>query len=415
MSRIRILRMTAGLCVVACFAISHAAAQRTLPDTPPGLVPNPGLLEQQADEDVQRSSAIFAGGCFWCVETDFESLPGVVNVISGYTGGRTKQPTYANYASGGHREAVFVVYDSSQISYAGLVEFLIKHIDPTDRGGSFNDRGRQYSPAIYYENAEEKAEAERVIQAIDETHKFPRKLGVAVESRTAFWPAEDAHQDYHVKNGLKYAYYRAQSGRDAFVQKHWGQSANILELPGATPSSSELASTDDVKGDKRGGERDDLRPWEQFQKPSDATLREQLNNLQYNVTQHEATEPAFRNTYWKNKQAGIYVDIVSGEPLFTSAEKYESGTGWPSFVKPINPDYIVYREDRGIFSTRIEVRSRFGDSHLGHVFTDGPPERGGKRYCMNSAAMRFIPKERMKDEGYADYLPLIESSERLAE
>lgn len=359
--------------------------------------------KSQEDKD-QPASAILAGGCFWCVETDFEKLPGVINVISGYTGGRTKNPTYENYAAGGHREAVFVMYDPAQVSYAGLVEFLIKHIDPTDRTGSFKDRGRQYSPAVYFENDQEQLEAERVIKAIDAAKVYPRKLAVDVEQREPFWVAEDYHQDYHAKNGLKYTYYRSQSGRDAFVEKHWGQRAHVLELPGSIPESA-------MNNGEKESDSVAKKTWANFEKPPAAELRKKLNGLQFKVTQQEGTEPAFRNTYWKNKQQGIYVDIVSGEPLFTSNEKYESGTGWPSFVEPIDPEFIVYREDRTLFSVRTEVRSRYGDSHLGHVFSDGPVQRGGKRYCMNSAAMRFIPKEDMEKEGYGDYLKLLGSGE----
>ncbi|MEZ6135738.1 MAG: peptide-methionine (R)-S-oxide reductase MsrB [Pirellulaceae bacterium] len=355
----------------------------------------------KVDTEASEVSAIFAGGCFWCVETDMEKAPGVIDVISGYTGGRTKQPNYRNYASGGHREAVFVLYDPSKVTYAGLVEYFIKHIDPTDQAGSFKDRGRQYSSAIYYENDDEKAEAERVIAALDSTKIYRRKIGIDVEERVAFWPAEEEHQDYHAKNSAKYAFYRSQSGRDAFIQRHWGQRAALLEIAGAIPQEVEQAGEKMV-------DKNDARPWEKFKKPSLAELRKKLDGLQFKVTQQEGTEPAFRNTYWDNKAEGIYVDVVSGEPLFVSTDKYESGTGWPSFVKPIDPTYIVYKEDRGFFTTRIEVRSKFGDSHLGHVFTDGPADRGGKRYCMNSAAMRFIPRKDMKAAGYEEFLKLLE-------
>ena len=145
-------------------------------------------------------------------------------------------------------------------------------------------------------------------------------------------------------------------------------------------------------------------PWENFKKPSDGKLRHMLNAMQYRVTQQDGTEPAFKNRYCNNHAVGIYVDIVSGEPLFSSADKFDSGTGWPSFVRPIDPEFIEYREDRGFFTTRTEVRSKVADSHLGHVFDDGPANRGGKRYCMNSAAMRFIPKAKMQAEGYGKFL-----------
>lgn len=361
-----------------------------------------------------RSSAIFAGGCFWCVETDMELAPGVLDVISGYSGGRSKTPTYPTYAAGGHREVVFVVYDPTQITYAGLVEYFIKHIDPLNRHGQFNDKGLQYSPAIYYATEQEQADAERVIEAIDALQIYRGKIGVAVEQRKSFWPAEEYHQDYHRKNGLKYQYFRLASGRDAFVRRHWGERAAKLELPGALPEASPNASSslnslaDAVPAESAAAEE---KPWLKFDKPSVVELRKTLTPLQYKVTQQDGTEPAYRNDLWDNKKEGIYVDVVSGAPLFSSQAKFESGTGWPSFVAPIDNDAVTYKHDRKMFYTRIEVRSRYGDSHLGHVFDDGPAAYGGKRYCMNSAAFRFIPKEQMAENGYADYLKLFGAQE----
>ncbi len=378
----------------AAIAIGGGVALEGVPAQEPSLDPSESRLR----------TAIFAGGCFWCVESDFEKLSGVSRVVSGYTGGRSKHPQYQNYAAAGHREAIFVVYDPSRITYAGLVEYFLKHIDPTDRSGQFRDRGRQYSPAIYYGNAEEKAAAERVLNAIREMDVFRgKKIVVAVEPRQPFWPAEEYHQDYHLTNALKYSLYRTASGRDAFLATHWGQRASVLELPGALPEETEA-----VEGD-RGAIQRARQKWANFRKLSPVELKKRLTAMQYKVTQEDGTEPAYRNPYWDNKHEGIYVDVVSGEPLFSSRDKYDSGTGWPSFVQPITPDAVVYRLDRKLFVVRTEVRSRFADSHLGHVFDDGPPDRGGKRYCMNSAALRFVPKERMEAEGYGEFLRLFET------
>lgn len=315
-------------------------------------------------------TALFAGGCFWCVEADFEKLSGIQKVESGYAGGSTDSPTYENYAEGGHREVVEVTYDPEVTSYEHLAEHVIRYSDPTDATGSFHDRGPQYAPAIYYATPEEKVMAENVIKKIDAEGVYEKPLAIIALPRDTFWPAEEYHQDYASKNPLRYNFYRRGSGRDAFIQKH---------MPHST-----------------------------FHKPSDEELRKTLTPLQYKVTQQEGTETPFSNEYNDNKAEGIYVDRISGEPLYSSTDKFDSGTGWPSFVKPINDDAVTLHEDRGIFTTRTEVRSRVADSHLGHVFDDGPKDRGGKRFCMNSAALVFIPKDELVSKGYEKYLKLFE-------
>lgn len=367
----------------------------------------------------KRAYAILAGGCFWCVESDFEKLPGVVGVISGYSGGRTAQPTYQNYASGGHREVVSVIYDPAEIAFTGLVEYLLKHIDPTDRRGQFQDRGMQYAPAVYYKTDEEKKDAQKAIRAINGMKIFPgKKVDIAVLPEKAFWVAEPKHQDYYKKNPADYMSYRVASGREAFINQAWGMRAKKLELPGARPEGATLngamqksqfanGANQNLVSKNEAAEQSE-KPWLQFRKPTVLELKKQLSAIQFKVTQQDGTEPAFKNPYWDNKKEGIYVDIVSGAPLFSSQDKFKSGTGWPSFVKPITPDAVVLRTDYKLIYPRTEVRSRYGNSHLGHVFGDGPRNRGGKRYCMNSASMRFIPKEKLEEEGYGDFLALFE-------
>jgi peptide methionine sulfoxide reductase msrA/msrB len=334
--------------------------------------------ESQADSVNNNSGekiAIFAGGCFWCVEADFEKIDGVVSVISGYTGGTKANPSYEEVSSHatGHVEAVQVRYDSSKVSYSDLLEHFWQHIDPTDDSGQFVDRGDSYKAVIFYGNEDEKEQAEASKKKLNDSKIFSKEIAVQILPAKDFYVAEDYHQDYYKKNNIRYEFYRKNSGRDRFINQYWSEEAKKKFL------DEEKIS---------------------FVKPSDEVLKKTLTPLQYRVTQKNGTEPAFDNEYDKEYREGIYVDIVSGEPLFSSKDKYDSGTGWPSFTKPISPELVTLHEDNSFFGKRTEVRSAIADSHLGHVFPDGP-EPLKTRYCMNSSALRFIPKDMMEKEGYS--------------
>lgn len=369
------IALCTGLMIVAIFKSTFV---QSAPE-----IDQPGQNMQQPSE---MAIATFAGGCFWCMEPPFEKLDGVSSVISGYIDGHKKNPTYKQVSSGttGHTEAVQITYDPRKVSYEKLVDVFWHQIDPTDAGGSFVDRGKQYRSGIYYHNDTQKQLALNSKSAIGKSGLYSEKIATEIKPAVTFYVAEDYHQDYYKRNPIRYKFYRYNSGRDQYLEKIAKKEMALKK------SIREKNMTTDNKTNLKN---------QSFVKPDKSALKKKLTSLQYEVTQEDGTERAFNNTYWDNHEEGIYVDIVSGEPLFSSKDKYESKTGWPSFIRPITTDALVEKEDRKLFSTRTELRSRIADSHLGHVFPDGP-EPTGLRYCINSASLRFIPKEELVSQGY---------------
>lgn len=296
----------------------------------------------------------YAGGCFWGVSEYFSRIHGVQEAIAGYANGKTEKPYYEDvcYGNTDHAEAVRVVYDPAVISLMTLTQQFFEIIDPTliDRQG--NDRGRQYRSGIYYVEESDLPEIKSIWDRVQESYSIP--LRTELMPIKNFYPAEEHHQDYLKKNPGGYCHIN-------------------------------------------------LRDVEIYPKPPEEELKSRLTEEQYQVTQNSATERPFSGQYWDGKEPGLYVDIVTGEPLFFSQDKFDSGCGWPSFTKPADDAAVVEHTDQSHGMMRTEVRSRSGDSHLGHVFPDGPREKGGLRYCINSAALRFIPFQDMEKEGYGEY------------
>ncbi|CDO02094.1 peptide methionine sulfoxide reductase MsrA/MsrB [Oceanobacillus picturae] len=313
-----------------------------------------------------KETATFAGGCFWCMVEPFDQRPGIHRVVSGYTGGHVENPTYEQVCSDttGHVEAIEITFDPEVMPYEQLLRTFWQQIDPTDAGGQFNDRGESYQTAIFYHNEQQRQQAEQSKKELEQSGKFSKPIVTPILPAKPFYLAEENHQDYYKKQSFHYRLYKKGSGREDFIKNTWKKAIDKEEL------------------------------------------KQKLTPIQYHVTQENGTERPFQNDYWDNEEEGIYVDVITGEPLFSSKDKYDAGCGWPSFTKPIDKNQVEEKTDTTHGMRRTEIRSKDSDSHLGHVFEDGPMEAGGLRYCMNSAAMRFVPVSKMDEEGYKKFLYL---------
>ncbi|QLF50494.1 peptide-methionine (R)-S-oxide reductase MsrB [Capnocytophaga sp. oral taxon 902] len=361
-------------CLMA-IAFTTGCANGNSQRTPSLITNDENSTHQQAEmkkTNKSKSTDIyFAGGCFWGTEHFFKQIRGVLATEVGYANGKlSKAPSYEQVSTGntGFAETVKVTYNPQLIDLNQLLDLYFKIIDPTSLNKQGNDRGTQYRTGIYYVNETEKPLIDKAIATL--ATQYSKPIVVEVLPLKNFYKAEEYHQAYLDKNPQGYCH--------------------------ISPALFEIArKANPVK--QKG-----------FKKPSQADLRKQLTPEQYAVTQESATERPFANAYYNEFREGIYVDITTGEPLFISTDKFESGCGWPSFSKPIDKKLIEEKTDKSHNMTRTEVRSKLGDAHLGHVFNDGPKDKGGLRYCINSASLRFIPKDDMEKEGYGKYISLLE-------
>lgn len=341
-------------------------------------------IEQKAVINKKYETITLAGGCFWCTEAYFQEEVGVIDAVSGYVGGRGQDASYLKVSTGStrHREAVSVTYDPAIISTEKILDMYWSHIDPTNTEGQFADKGFQYTTAIFYHTLAQKEAILDSKKRLEKSGLFNKPIATEVLPFTEFFKAEDYHQDYYKKAADHYEQYKKGSGRASFVEETWAKDAAIQFLKSEQTKS--YAYTDEEIAEKL----------------------KHLDPLAYHVVAENGTESPFNNKYWDNKADGIYVDIVTKKPLFSSTHKYDSGTGWPSFWRTIDDDSVTLHEDNSLSTTRTEVRS--GAGHVGHVFNDGPVEEGGRRFCTNSASLLFVPKEEMKQEGYESYLYLFD-------
>ena len=326
--------------------------------------PTSSKEQKMTMESKQEQQIIYlAGGCFWGLEAYMERIQGVTDAVSGYANGKGDTTNYQLLHATDHAETVKVTYDPNKISLDKLLQYYFRVIDPTSINKQGNDRGRQYRTGIYYQNEQDKAVIEAALKTLQSKYQEP--IQIEVEPLKNYVEAEEYHQDYLKKNPNGYCHIDIKKADEPLI--------------------------DDKK----------------YPKPSDTELKQKLTALQYDVTQGKHTERSFSNEYWDNFAPGIYVDITTGEPLFSSKDKFESGCGWPSFTKPIAAEVAEYQRDNSFNMTRIEVLSRSGHAHLGHVFDDGPRDKGGLRYCINSASIKFIPLDEMEKQGYGDLIPFV--------